>query len=246
MQITINGKACACEKGEFLLEIARRNNIPIPTLCHHPSLSEQGCCRVCIVEVVEKGWSKVVVSCVYPVEKEIEVFTNSEKIKRERALILSLLQKRAPDSRIIAGLAKSYGAPELPSLKPLDSGKCVLCGLCARACASLGTGAISTVSRGITKAVSTPYDEPSKDCVGCGSCAAVCPTGEIVLAETAESRTIWGKTFLLVRCGRCGVVLGTKEELERAARQAGGEVPTLCPNCRRLAMTDEMAHTYGI
>ena len=54
IEITINGKACTCEKGEFLLEVARRNGFYIPTLCHHPGVAEQGCCRVCLVEVVEK------------------------------------------------------------------------------------------------------------------------------------------------------------------------------------------------
>ena len=51
MIITIDGKQCSCEKGEFLLQVARRNGIYIPTLCHHEALPGQGCCRVCIVEV---------------------------------------------------------------------------------------------------------------------------------------------------------------------------------------------------
>ena len=69
IEITINGKACTCEKGEFLLEVARRNGFYIPTLCHHPGVAEQGCCRVCLVEVVENKRSKIVVSCIYPVEQ---------------------------------------------------------------------------------------------------------------------------------------------------------------------------------
>ena len=51
MIISINGIPCTCEKGEFILTVARRNGIKIPTLCSHKALGEQGACRVCIVEV---------------------------------------------------------------------------------------------------------------------------------------------------------------------------------------------------
>ena len=59
MIIKINGKDCECEKGEYLLTVARRNGIIIPTLCNHPAIEGQGCCRVCIVEVFEKNKGKL-------------------------------------------------------------------------------------------------------------------------------------------------------------------------------------------
>ena len=63
MIIKIDGKECICEKGETLLTIARRNGIFIPTLCHHDSQEEgMGACRLCIVEINERGRKSVVVS----------------------------------------------------------------------------------------------------------------------------------------------------------------------------------------
>lgn len=245
MIITIDGKQCSCEKGEFLLQVARRNGIYIPTLCHHEALPGQGCCRVCIVEVDEGKGPKIVVSCVYPVERECTVSTDSDKVRSQRGIILSLLYKRAPDSELIAQMCTHYGAPPLERLKPVDSGKCILCGLCTRACAELSVGAISTVNRGVTKEVATPYHDESPVCVGCGSCASVCPTDAIPLTETADTRTIWGKTFTLVRCARCGAVIGTAEELALAAQKTGEEPEKLCERCRKAALAQVLAHTYG-
>lgn len=245
MIVTINGKPCECEKGEFLLQIARRNGFEIPTLCHHESLPGQGCCRLCIVEVVERGRGKIVVSCVYPVERECEVLTDSEKVRRQRGLILTLLHKRAPDSEVIAELCKKYNAPEMPRLQSAEAGKCIMCGLCVRACSELSVGAISTVNRGVTKEIATPYHEPSAVCVGCGSCAYVCPTGAIDIRETESTRTIWNKTFRLVHCERCGKVLGTREELALAAEKSGQEPDTLCEDCREEKMAQVFAKTYG-
>ena len=245
MTVTINGTPCQCEKGEFLLQVARRNGIEIPTLCHHDAIAGQGCCRLCIVEVVERGRGRIVVSCVFPVERECEVFTDSEKVRRQRGMILRLLEKRAPESEEIKALCEKYGAPEIDRFVRVDGGKCVLCGLCVKACGELSVGAISTVNRGVTKEVATPYYEPSSVCVGCGSCAHVCPTGAIAVTETAEKRKIWGRTFRLVRCAHCGQVIGTEEEVAYAARRSGQEPDGLCGGCRREQMADVFAATYG-
>ncbi len=246
MIIKINGKECECEKGEFLLTVARRNGIEIPTLCQHDSLEDGiGACRLCIVEINDRGRKSVVVSCVYPVNSEIEVETDSEKIRRESAMILSLLIKRAPESQEIKSLCEKYNAPSIDRFVRVDGEKCVMCGLCAKVCSSLSVGAISTVNRGITKAVSTPYGDPSSVCIGCGACASVCPTNAIELVENDRERIIWGKSFELVRCVRCNAVIGTKEQIEEAAKRSENEADGLCDNCRKERMAHVMADTYG-
>ena len=245
MIITINGKPCTCEKGEYLLHIARRNGIEIPTLCNHDSFPGQGSCRLCIVEVSERGRKKVVVSCIYPVSQECEVFTDSERIIRDRRLILELLRKRAPDSPEIQALCERYGAPDIKRFVSEPGSRCVMCALCVKACSELSVGAISTVNRGVTKEIATPYHEESSVCVGCGSCAYVCPTGAIEVSKTADTRTIWGKTFPLVRCEDCGRVIGTREELALAAEKAGTEPDTLCADCRKKRMANVFCQTYG-
>ena len=246
MNIIINGKTCACEKGEYLLQIARRNGIEIPTLCHHDGFPGQGSCRLCIVEVSERGRKKIVVSCVYPVEQECEVFTDSEKVVRQRRMILSLLKKRAPESPEIQALCDKYGAKDIKRFVSIDGSRCVMCGLCVKACAELSVGAISTVNRGVTKEIATPYHEESAVCVGCGSCAYVCPTGAIEISQTENTRTIWGKTFELVHCAACGRVIGTAQELFMAAKKAGAEqMDTICPDCRKKRMANVLSLTYG-
>ncbi|MEG0378723.1 MAG: 2Fe-2S iron-sulfur cluster-binding protein [Eubacterium sp.] len=246
MEILINGKTCACEKGEFLLAIAERNGIKIPTLCHHPGLSEQGCCRLCIVEVVENERSKVVVSCVYPVEHPCSVLTESKKIKKERGVILALLKARAPESALIKKLCDEYGSYQTARLLSVEGEKCILCGLCTRACKALGTGAISTINRGVTKKVSTPYEKPSWDCIACTSCAQVCPTEAIPWSQDNEYRFIWGRNFALAKCFKCGTIIGTKAEILYASQKSGVESEMVCEHCRQKEMADILAHTYGI
>jgi NADH dehydrogenase/NADH:ubiquinone oxidoreductase subunit G len=70
MKIIIDGKICAAEPGQFLLEAARRNGIDIPSLCHHDALPGRGCCRLCIVELEDPAGNRSVdISCIYPVQE---------------------------------------------------------------------------------------------------------------------------------------------------------------------------------
>ena len=250
MCITIDGKKCECEKGELLIDIAKRNNIKIPTLCHHEALSSLASCRVCIVEIKRKdGKTQVVVSCVYPIDSECEVYTNSDRIKKERGIILELLRLRAPSSQTIIDMCKEYGAPTYTRLKPIDNEKCIMCGKCAKACKELGASSISTVNRGTIKKISTPYDEPNKVCIGCLSCAKVCPTDAISYEETNDTRTIWGKTFDLIKCEDCGNIIGTREEIEYATQKSENidiEYTKYCEDCRRKHVACVLADVYGI
>lgn len=234
MQIIIDGIKCEANPGEYILDIARRNGVNIPTLCHSDALPGRGVCRLCIVEVIDEGRSRVVTSCVYPVTKEIEVKTHTEKIVEMRKNIIMLLSAQAPQNEVIARLREEYDIAPVTRFKVDNSEECILCGLCVRACDEIGLSAISTVDRGITKKISTPFDEPSKVCIGCSACAYVCPTGAIKIQETGDHRTIWGKTFELLKCSSCGESFITRQHYDYVRSQLDHNFDDiLCDKCKK-------------
>lgn len=174
----INGQAVQAEPGWTVLETARHHGIHIPTLCYHEAVEPSGACRLCVVEVVQGDWSKIVISCMYPVAEGIEILTESERVKNVRRWILEMLLAECPGSPEIRKLAAEYGV-SATRFKPHDAQEqCILCGLCVRVCKEVvGVNAISTVGRGVHKKIGSPYMVPAEACVACGSCVTVCPTG---------------------------------------------------------------------
>jgi NADH dehydrogenase/NADH:ubiquinone oxidoreductase subunit G len=184
--LTIDGKEVRAGRKMTLLEAARSAGIQIPTLCHHEKLEPYGACRLCIVEVESRGWTKMVVSCVYPVEKDIIVRTRSEKIDRIRRMILELQLAHAPDSFVLQKLAEEYGADRDRFEK--EASFCIHCGLCVRYCAEIKKkNAVGFVDRGIRKEISFVPETASRECWKCKECFPLCPTEALqaayVLAE---------------------------------------------------------------
>ena len=248
MIIEIDGVKCEAEYGRTILEIAKANGIYIPTICHDEALPGQVCCRMCIVEVTEGQRTRVVTACVYPVTREAKVATNSERIREMRRVILMLLLARAPGSEIVQKLAEEYGVEPSPRFRTDPREKCILCGLCVSACDKMGTGAISTVNRGITKKVSTPFGEPSAACIGCGACANVCRSGAIEVEEAGGKRRIWQKEFRLVPCSRCGKYFATAEQLAYVDKKAAVKMEScgeeaLCSDCRAALTAEKLGRS---
>lgn len=241
MNITIDGQTCTVKPGQLILQAARQNGIDIPTLCHHEALAGQACCRLCVVETEDpQGRRNVVVSCTHPVQEGLKVHTSTDKIRRIRRTVLSLLHERAPGAQgALPEYCREYDVPDYGLRFNVDSTeKCILCGLCVKACDTLGTAAIATALRGIDKVVAPPWDEPPADCIGCASCANVCPTAAIDCSEAAGVRTIWGQDFTLVPCAACGKPFATTQELAWLNdRLLDTQQPLdLCPSCRAKAL----------
>jgi len=181
IQLEIDGKEVKAKEGMTLLEAAQSAGIFIPTLCHHEKLEPFGGCRVCIVEVEVNGSTKLVVSCVYPVEENIIVRTRSEKVDRIRKTIIELLMAHAPDSPQLLDLAQEYGADKDRFEK--DASFCIHCGLCVRYCAEVAKkNAIGFVGRGINKEISFIPEIAAKECNNCKECFPLCPTSYLQAA----------------------------------------------------------------
>jgi bidirectional [NiFe] hydrogenase diaphorase subunit len=182
IDITIDGKKMQVAEGATILEAARMFGIEIPTLCYHPVLSAHGSCRLCSVEILQRGWSRIVVSCLYPAAEGLEVKTGSERVLRLRRSIIELLLARCPDSERIQDLAAELGVGR-PRFAP-DDKECILCGLCVRVCHETSEKKLlNFVDRGFEKDVAAPFYETPAECIECGGCAYVCPTGAISMVE---------------------------------------------------------------
>jgi bidirectional [NiFe] hydrogenase diaphorase subunit len=172
---TIDGKEVKAPEGTTLLEAAKTAGITIPTLCYHEKLEPFGGCRLCIVEVESRGSTRLVVSCVYPVEKNITVRTRSDKVDRIRKMVLELQLAHAPDAFDLQDLAKEYGADKNRFEK--EPSFCIHCGLCVRYCAEVKKkNAVGFVDRGIRKEISFIPEIASKECWNCKECFPLCPT----------------------------------------------------------------------
>jgi NADH dehydrogenase/NADH:ubiquinone oxidoreductase subunit G len=173
--LQIDGKEVQAKEGMTVLEAAHSAGISIPTLCHHEKLEPFGGCRICIVEVEVRGWTKRVVSCVYPVEENLVVKTRSEEIDKIRKMILELLLAHAPDSPELKDLAQAYGADKDRFEK--EASFCIHCGLCVRYCAEIKKkNAVGFVDRGIRKEISFIPEIACKECWDCKECFPLCPT----------------------------------------------------------------------
>ena len=179
--LQIDGKEVKAKEGMTLLEAAQSAGISIPTLCHHEKLEPYGGCRICSVEVEVRGWTRLVVSCVYLVEQDLIVRTRSEKIDNTRKMITELLLAHAPESPQLLDLAQEYGADKDRFKK--QASFCIHCGLCVRYCAEVKKlNAVGFVDRGTRKEISFIPEIASKECWDCKECFPLCPTSALQAA----------------------------------------------------------------
>jgi NADH dehydrogenase/NADH:ubiquinone oxidoreductase subunit G len=200
VSLTIDNKKVEVQEGSTVLEAAREAGVKIPTLCYNKYLKPYGGCRMCLVEVSNprgSGPSLIVSSCTFPAAEGIVVDTTSDKVREARKFIVELLLARCPDSSDIQQLAQEYNISISEESSHDDIGryllkkapvpehtKCILCGLCVRVCAQVvQRNALSLSYRGTSKKVRTPFNKMSETCIGCGSCAYLCPTNTITVEE---------------------------------------------------------------
>jgi bidirectional [NiFe] hydrogenase diaphorase subunit len=180
--LTIDGKQVSARAGRTILEVARENQIDIPTLCHLDGLSEVGACRMCLVEI--KGSNKLLPACVATVEEAMEVDTATDRLKKHRKTILELLfaernhicsvcvsnghceLQTLGQEQGLTHVRLPYRNPDLPvdashERFTLDQNRCILCTRCVRVCAEIeGAHIWDVMGRGIDSLVITDLNQP--------------------------------------------------------------------------------------
>ena len=232
--IKIDGRKVKAEEGSTVLENARSLKIEIPTLCHHKDLSPFGACRLCAVEVKTNGKWELAASCTTPVSAGMDVRTASEKVRESRKAAAELLYYRYPETEPVRDAARKLGVavPEGKGLKH----DCILCGLCVRTCCEIvGVSALAFNDRGKGRDIEEPsiaFDPAA--CIGCGSCAFICPTGYVAMEAAGDKRIIWNKVFKMTRCPGCGKYFAPEDQLKYIAKTTGVPMKELavCVDCR--------------
>lgn len=238
LQLTIDDRMVEAEEGLTVLDAARNADIYIPTLCSHEALGPIGSCRLCTVEVKTNGTFELGSACTYPAEAGLVVRTDSERVIEARRLAMELLLAQRPHSSKIYELARKLGVEE-PGFT-LKQRECILCELCVRACQEIvGADAITFIARGIDRGIDEATVEHSlTKCIGCDSCAFICPTEAITVEDVGDMRTIntpGGKLeFKLKRCKTCRKYWAPEKQLEYIIEKwhLEPELFDTCPDCR--------------
>ena len=237
--LTIDGREIKAKEGLTILEVAQEHGIDIPTLCHNEALEPYGACRLCLVEITGRnGRSRLVTSCLYPIEEGLVVKTASERVIANRKMLVELLLARCSGEKVIQDLARQMGV-EIVSFRPeyVERNNCILCALCVRTCQEVvGVSAISLANRGVHREVAPPFLETATACIGCGSCVYICPTQCIKMEDVGDTRIIhnWKVQFKLKKCKVCGNHFAPEAQIEhiRAKLNLQEDFFDTCPNCK--------------
>jgi len=208
----IDGIKVDFEEEKHILQLVRKTGIDLPTFCYHSELSVYGACRMCVVE--DKA-GRILASCSTPPKDGMEIYTNTPRLRKYRRMILELiLSNHDRDCTVcekngkckLQDLATRFGIKRTRFIEKRvklkvdysnpcivrNPNKCIMCGDCMRMCKEIqGIGVIKILNTDEKICISTVIDDQARiiDCVNCGQCATVCPTGALMVRNNTES--VW-------------------------------------------------------
>jgi len=239
VNITINGQKITARAGSTVLEAAQDAGVDIPTLCHHPALTNWGACRMCLVEIEKQRTLQP--ACTFPVTEGMVVHTESEKVVNARKFVLELLFSERNHYCMycqmsgdceLQNLAYRYGLDSWLYPRPytpmpvdatrqyfvMDHNRCILCRRCVRACGELvGNHTLGVRERGANSMICADMNVPFglSSCLSCGTCLQVCPTGALMDRRSAyrgrEAEVERVKSICAACSVGCGVELVTHD-----------------------------------
>jgi formate dehydrogenase alpha subunit len=233
INITINDKTVIAKEGITIMDAAKQVGIKIPALCSMPELGFQpGACRICVVEVI--GNPALVASCVYPIRRNMKIYTHSNRVLEARRMILELLLANHPldcmtceksGSCLLEELAYELGVKKsrfiqnrenklIDDNNPFilrDMNKCVLCGRCVEICNEIQQSHVIDFAHRGSKTeivVEGGVDLINTRCEFCGQCVAVCPVGALTDKTAQGKGRFWEFQKVHTTCNYCGCGCG--------------------------------------
>ncbi len=229
MKIIIDGREIEFNPGQTVYQIAKSAGIYIPVLCHQEQVKPVGACRICMVEV--EGARSLLAACSLPASNGMVVSTNTERVLNVRRIIVEMLMTQghhncitceSSGNCVLQDLAYELGmeAPRFGEPSSMlasetgnemivrDMNKCVLCGLCVRACNEIQVNLVlDYTGRGSYSKVGPPfglrYEE--SNCVFCGECVRVCPVGALYEKQGRFRGRFKDLIKVRTTCSYCGV-----------------------------------------
>jgi len=254
INLTIDGKACSGVFGQTILEIARENDIYIPTMCYLTKTLPIASCRMCVVDV--EGVDGLILSCQEKATDGAVINTNNDELFKERQNIMKLYNVNHP---LECGVCDKSGECDLQNKtmefgvsaqnfttkephRPVqnwgvvsyDPALCIMCEKCVRVSTEItGDEALKVKFGGYSSTIINVKEDANYKTLG--EAAAVCPVGALVDTSFKYRANAWELTQIPSSCPHCGAGHDVTYELRhgkvyRVTNQA--EFSTLCSASR--------------